>query len=217
MFKIIFGIFIVIYIIISIILSKYLSNLISIYKVETSSYLSSKEIIEFILQEKKIFGINIEKINKKNIDNYNIEKKTIYLSDNVYDSNELSSKIIALHECGHALQDDSNYIPLKIRKYLLPIFNIINIFGILFVLMGILISKTLLSVGIYMILLTIVFQILTVEIEIEASYRIYKITKKYNLLSDEELNVMKQILTISAISYIFSLFNFLILRIIRKK
>lgn len=207
MLKIIFIICLILYITISIILSKYLSYIMDYYSVETSSYLNARQIVEFILQEKKIF--NIEIINSKNIsvDNYNIKNKTIELSNDVYNSDKLSAKVIALHECGHVIQDFNNNFLLKFRQHLSPIVYIIKILGILFTLIGLLSFNDIFMIGFYMIITAFIFQLLTVCVEINASSIIYIITKKLKLLNNEELDIMKFILKISSIYYIFALFN----------
>lgn len=204
-YKQIFLIIIIIYIIMFFILSFLLKRKIQKYSLQiTKNNISANEIILQIIDEIKLNNISIKELNKTLADYYDVNNKTIYLSEC---NNSISSNTIALHELGHAIQDFENYKLLKIKFKILPFINILSIFGVLLSLLGILTSNLVLNIGMLLILFTFLFQLLTTIIEFDASKKIYNYVKEKSFFTNEELTIIKNILNLSAFSYIFSMFN----------
>ena len=200
-----FLILIIIYISIFFVFSTILNKNIKKYLTyNTKNNISTKKVINDLINEKDIKIISLENTNGYLSDHYDINTKTIYLSDC---NNSIISKIIALHEFGHVMQDNENYLLLRIKTKLLPFFNIINVFSIIFLIIGFLSSNTLFNIGTILIALSLLFQILITLIEYNASKRIYNYIKNKNIFTKDEFSIMNKILRLSTFEYLFSLFN----------
>lgn len=204
-YKTLFLILIIIYIFIFFVFSTILNKNIKKYLTyNTKNNISTKKVINDLINEKNIKTISLENTDGYLSDHYDINTKTIYLSDC---NNSIISKIIALHEFGHVMQDNENYSLLRIKTKLLPFFNIINVFSIIFLIIGFLSSNTLFNIGAILIALSLLFQILITLIEYNASKRIYNYIKNKNIFTKDEFSIMNKILRLSTFEYLFSLFN----------
>lgn len=204
-YKTLFLILIIMYISIFFIFSTILNKNIKKYLTyNTKNNISTKKVINDLINEKNIKTISLENTDGYLSDHYDINTKTIYLSDC---NNSIISKIIALHEFGHVMQDNENYLLLKIKTKLLPFFNIINVFSIIFLIIGFLSSNILFNIGTILIALSLLFQILITLIEYNASKRIYNYIKNKNIFTKDEFSIMNKILRLSTFEYLFSLFN----------
>lgn len=199
--------FIIIYIAISIIIQKQLDKLYNEYTGEEININTTmSNFIAKILKENNIEDVKILETNKILSDNYNLKNKTIQLSKQQL-KNTLSSLAVSMHECGHALQDYNNYGLLKVRNFFLKPFNIICYISMFLIIVGLLVSPIMWKLGIVLILFYSIFQIITVNIEIDASKRAIKIIKEKNIVNNNQLEKIKKLLNLSALSYIFSMFN----------
>ena len=204
-YKTLFLILIIMYISIFFVFSTILNKNIKKYLTyNTKNNISTKKVINDLINEKNIKTISLENTDGYLSDHYDINTKTIYLSDC---NNSIISKIIALHEFGHVMQDNENYLLLKIKTKLLPFFNIINVFSIIFLIIGFLSSNILFNIGTILIALSLLFQILITLIEYNASKRIYNYIKNKNIFTKDEFSIMNKILRLSTFEYLFSLFN----------
>lgn len=204
-YKTLFLILIIMYISIFFVFSTILNKNIKKYLTyNTKNNISTKKVINDLINEKDIKTISLDNTDGYLSDHYDINTKTIYLSDC---NNSIISKIIALHEFGHVMQDNENYLLLKIKTKLLPFFNIINVFSIIFLIIGFLSSNILFNIGTILIALSLLFQILITLIEYNASKRIYNYIKNKNIFTKDEFSIMNKILRLSTFEYLFSLFN----------
>lgn len=202
--------FIVIYLLIYIIINKKLNKLFLKYSnLEISSRILTQDISRLMLEKHEIKNISINNIKGNLNDHYNVQTKEINLSNEVYNKSSLSSIAVTIHESGHAIQDNNNYILLKIKKSTLPLFNLLNILGLLFIFIGILISKMFFQIGLLMLAIVFLFQLLTLPIETNASSRGINFLIEQNICTNEEIKIIKEILNLSAFGYIFSMFNYL--------
>lgn len=139
-------------------------------------------------------------------DHYNPTEKKIALSYGVYDGNSISAVAVAAHESGHALQDKNNYAFLRIRNAIIPTLNIISYAGYIAVLVGIFTTITkLVWIGTIAESAIIVFQLLTLPVEFNASKTALKEIEKYNILNIEEMKYAKKVLKAAAFTYVAGL------------
>ena len=204
MIKYIFLPIIIAYILLSIIFSKLLQKKVEKYsKIKVEFEKDTIDIIKEILNENNITDITFNY--KDNIINsfYDYKNKRLYLSKN---SNSLSSRAILLHELGHILQFNENYKPLNKRTKMLPIFNVLDIFTPLLLIIGLLLTDIVLYISIICFVFCIMLNSLNVKIERDASRRALEVAEKINMLNKMEYKKMKLLLDLSKFRYIFSLF-----------
>lgn len=136
-------------------------------------------------------------------DNYDPRSRVLNLSDATFRSTSVAAIGVAAHECGHAIQDAESYAPLKIRGAIVPVVN----FGAHFLaayLIGIILggSHTLIMLGVLLFSLTVIFQLVTLSVEFNASSRALKILGNSHILYDDEISGARKVLTAAALTYV---------------
>lgn len=150
-------------------------------------------------------------------DHYDPKRKVIKLSTDIYHGSSIASVSVAAHECGHAIQDKDKYLPMRIRSAIVPFVNICTRLGYLALLLGLLFNRApLLEIGIILLLAMLLFQIITLPVEFNASKRALKELEKEKILSSEEKANAKSMLVAAAFTYVASVLTTLlqILRLI---
>lgn len=150
-------------------------------------------------------------------DHYDPKRKVIKLSTDIYHGSSIASVAVAAHECGHAIQDKDKYLPMRIRSIIVPFVNICTRLGYLALLLGLLFNRApLLKIGIILLLAMLLFQIITLPVEFNASKRALKELEKEKILSSEEKTNAKNMLVSAAFTYVASVLTTLlqILRLI---
>ena len=156
-----------------------------------------------ILNDAGIYDVQIRHISGDLTDNYNPGNKTLNLSDSVYGSTSIAAVGVAAHECGHAIQHNVGYIPIKIRGAIVPVVNLGSKLSWPVIIMGVILgSFNMLNIGILLFALTLVFQIVTLPVEFNASSRALKILDKSGMLYKDEVRGAKRVLTAAAMTYI---------------
>lgn len=143
-------------------------------------------------------------------DHYDPTKKVIKLSTDIYHGSSIASVSVAAHECGHAIQDKDNYKPMRIRSKLVPTVNICTRIGYLAILIGIIFSYTLIEIGIILLLSMLVFQLITLPVEFNASKRALIQLEDLNLIDKEEKKSAQKMLSAAAFTYIAALLSTLL-------
>ena len=125
------------------------------------------------------------------------------MSDSVYGSSSVASIGVAAHECGHAIQDNVGYAPLKIRGAFVPVANFGAKLSLPLILIGLLIGFTsFIEVGIWMFVLVVLFQVITLPVEFNASSRAVALLGETGILQDSELDHTKKVLGAAALTYV---------------
>lgn len=138
-------------------------------------------------------------------DHYDPSRKVIRLSTEVYNLESVASVAIAAHECGHAIQDKDNYTFLRIRAALVPIVNFSSYAGYIAIVLGVFLSAiNLIWLGILLEGIILLFQLITLPVEIDASKRALKELESINILSSEEMPHGKLMLVSAAMTYVAS-------------
>ena len=150
--------------------------------------------------------MKIEHISGNLTDHYDPRTKTLRLSDSTYSSNSVAAVCVAAHECGHAVQHQKSYGPLVLRSTLVPAANFGSTLAWPVFVAGLIFSmKPLLTAGIVLFSLAVLFQLVTLPVEFNASTRALKILENGHVLGDTELAAGKKVLTAAALTYVASL------------
>ena len=175
-------------------------------KVGSSRNITGAQAAEMILRKHGSYDVTIRRVSGKLTDNYNPGNKTLNLSDLVYGSTSVAAVGVAAHECGHAIQHAKGYAPLSIRSALVPVVNIGSQLSWVFIMLGVVLSfnQTLITIGIVMFSAAVLFQLVTLPVEFNASSRALKEIEGIGILSRDETAQSRKVLTAAALTYVAS-------------
>ena len=175
-------------------------------RIRSASGLTGAMAAERILRAAGIFDVEIVRISGSLTDHYDPGAKRLALSDDVYGSNSLAAVSVAAHECGHAIQHATGYTPLELRSAIVPLANIgANISWPLFAAGLIFSIQPLLTAGIVLFSLAVLFQLVTLPVEINASSRAMKNLESLGILGQNEKQGAKRVLSAAALTYVAAL------------
>lgn len=161
-----------------------------------------------ILNHAGIYDVTIQHVSGQLTDNYNPSKKTLNLSDAVYSATSVAAIGVAAHECGHAIQHQQGYAPLNIRSLIVPAANIGSKLAWPLILIGLFITSDtgilFINIGIIAFSLAVIFQLVTLPVEFNASRRALSLLESCGILSESELPSTKKVLTAAALTYVAS-------------
>jgi len=166
--------------------------------------MNAAEVAEAILHANGIYDVGIEHVSGNLTDHYDPKSKVLRLSDSTFRSTSVAAIGVAAHECGHAIQHANSYIPLTIRTTIAPIVNIGSTISWPLILIGVLFSwnQTLINLGIIMFLGVVLFQLITLPVEFNASNRAIAALAGQNLLYEDEVPQAKKVLSAAALTYV---------------
>ena len=172
-------------------------------KVYNKKNITGYDVARKILDANGLSNLYIVETKGTMTDHYDPSRKTVRLSSEVYHGSSVASMAIAAHECGHAIQDKEGYLFLKIRSFIYPIVNLGTRLAYIVLLIGIILEYfDLILLGIVLVGLGLVFQIVTLPVEINASKRALLKLEKLNIADKEELNGTKTMLKSAALTYL---------------
>ncbi len=173
-------------------------------QVHSRSGLTGAEAARRILQGAGIYNVRVEHISGNLTDHYDPRGKVLRLSDTVYGSPSVAAISVAAHECGHAIQDDQAYAPLRLRAAFVPVANIGTKAAIPIILLGLVLgsSYTLVQVGLLCFACGTLFQLITLPVEFNASARAVDILGNTHMLSEDELKHTRKVLSAAAMTYV---------------
>ena len=173
-------------------------------QVHSRSGLTGAEAARRILQGAGIYNVRVEHISGNLTDHYDPRGKVLRLSDTVYGSPSVAAIGVAAHECGHAIQDDQAYAPLRLRAAFVPVANIGTKAAIPIILLGLVLgsSYTLVQVGLLCFACGTLVQLITLPVEFNASARAVSILGSTHMLSDQELKQTRKVLSAAAMTYV---------------
>ncbi len=176
-------------------------------KVYAGMGLTAEMAVRKILDSNGLFNVGITRTPGDLTDHYDPRSNTIALSDSVYGSTSVAAIGVAAHEAGHAIQHAVGYAPIKLRTALVPITNFGSRLSMpLFIIGLILANQPLAYAGIVLFSLTVIFQLVTLPTEFDASRRAVKALGGYGYLNDDELKGTKKVLSAAAMTYLAALF-----------
>lgn len=171
--------------------------------VPSSTGMTGRDIARQILDANGLSDIPIRHIAGDMTDSYDPENNVLNLSDTVYNVSSVAALGVAAHECGHAIQDAKDYFPLRFRSNLVPFANIGSEAAIPLLLLGLFLSfEPLQQIGIYLFLFSVLFYLVTLPVEFNASGRAIEILKSE--LPDEEMQGVRSVLFAAAMTYVAS-------------
>lgn len=181
-------------------------------KIRSKRGITGAEAAQRILQMSGIHDVQIQHVAGNLTDHYDPSQKVLRLSDTVYGSNSVAAIGVAAHECGHALQHKEGYLPLKIRSALVPAANIGSKLGLPIVILGLVLGIgfelpgggyfSLAEIGIWVFALAVLFQVITLPVEFNASGRALKMLGSYGLMSEDEVGDCRRVLGAAALTYV---------------
>lgn len=202
-------ILVVIGVVISMLASARVNSVFNRYsRVRSRLGMTGKEAAERILRANGIYDVQVRHISGNLTDHYDPRNKTLSLSDTVYGSASVAAIGVAAHECGHAVQHSVGYAPLKIRGALVPAANFGSAISWPLIIIGLLISGDasliFINLGILLFSLAVLFHIVTLPVEFNASRRAVKALETGGMLYGEEIKQTKAVLGAAAMTYVAS-------------
>ncbi len=175
-------------------------------KQRSMSGMTGAQTAQRILQMNGVTDVTVQHIAGSLTDHYDPAKKVVNLSDAVYGSSSVAAVGVAAHECGHVMQHHEGYLPLQLRTALVPAANIGSNLGLPIILISILLglSKTFTNIGVALFSLGVLFQIVTLPVEFNASSRALKMLEGYGILGAEETKGSRAVLNAAALTYVAS-------------
>jgi Zn-dependent membrane protease YugP len=175
-------------------------------KVMSASGMTGAQAAEMILRRNGVLGVTVQHVAGELTDHYDPRRGVVNLSDATYNSTSVAAIGVAAHECGHVMQHETDYLPLKIRTALVPVANIGSNVGIWIVMLGLILglNDTLAMIGIYLFSFGVLFQLVTLPVEFNASRRALVMLQDYGILRQDEVQGSRSVLSAAAMTYVAS-------------
>lgn len=167
---------------------------------------SGREVAQQMLMNAGIFDVSIERVAGHLTDHYDPRTKTLRLSSSVYDGRSVAALGVAAHETGHAIQHDTGYIFLGLRSWLIPISNLGSKLALPLIIIGLLFgghsSSTWIGLGILLYALSVLFTVVTLPVEFDASARALRLLESQSFLDRDEVGGARKVLSAAAMTYV---------------
>ncbi len=170
--------------------------------------ITGRDIAHWILQKESINDVDVELTEGELTDHYDPISKKVRLSEHVYYGDSIASVGISAHELGHVLQHAHGYAPMQVRNFIYPVSDLGSNLAFPLILLGIFLTSIgihaqwLINVGIYLFSLAVMFTVITLPVEFNASRRAIKILTDGRMLTEEELDGVRAVLTAAALTYV---------------
>ena len=172
-------------------------------RIFNESKITGQEVARKILDSNNLEKIYVVATSGNLTDHYDSSRKVIRLSKDIYDNESIASLAVAAHECGHAIQDKDGYFFMRLRSFIYPIVRIGTMFSYLVIFIGAVAeAMNIIYLGIALVALGLIFQLVTLPVEFDASKRALNELKNLGLVTDDELDGAKKMLTSAALTYV---------------
>ncbi len=175
-------------------------------KIQNGIYMKGEEVARKILDMNGLKNVRVNMVGGTLTDHYDPRIKTVNLSPEIYAERTIASAAVAAHECGHAIQDKDGYSFLRLRSKLVPVVNFSSKFATFFILLGLLITSetgaALFYIGIILMALGLIFQLITLPVEFDASNRAKKQLEKCGLIEKKDAKGINKVLKAAAYTYV---------------
>ncbi len=175
-------------------------------RVRSHSGMTGKEVAEALLHREGIYDVRVEYVAGNLTDHYDPRSKVLRLSDATYQQTSVAAIGVAAHECGHAIQHARGYAPLSIRSALVPVANFGSSIAWPLIIIGLIMnsqtSQLFLNLGVIAFSMAVLFQIVTLPVEFNASRRALKILGNTGMLYPDEVRETRKVLTAAALTYV---------------
>lgn len=159
-----------------------------------------------VMERAGVYNVPIERVTGNLSDHYDPRTNVIRLSENVYDTASVAAVGVAAHEAGHAIQYATSYAPIRMRAAIIPVTNIGSKLSVPLIIIGMLMEMTgLINIGIILFGTVVVFQLITLPVEFNASRHAVSSLSQTGLLNDDELSGSKKVLSAAALTYVGAL------------
>lgn len=177
-------------------------------QLRSMSGMNGAQVAQRVLQAAGIYDVQVRHLSGSLTDHYDPRTKTVNLSDPVYNATSVAALGVAAHECGHAIQHAKSYAPLSIRSALVPIANFGSMLAWPVILIGLLFntrsSGLIIDIGILLFSAAVLFQLVTLPVEFDASRRALVMLRTQGILADDELRYTRRVLKSAALTYVAS-------------
>lgn len=177
-------------------------------QLRSMSGMNGAQVAQRVLQAAGIYDVQVRHVSGSLTDHYDPRTKTVNLSDPVYNATSVAALGVAAHECGHAIQHAKSYAPLSIRSALVPIANFGSMLAWPVILIGLLFntrsSGLIIDIGILLFSAAVLFQLVTLPVEFDASRRALVMLRTQGILADDELRYTRSVLKSAALTYVAS-------------
>lgn len=177
-------------------------------QLRSMSGMNGAQVAQRVLQAAGIYDVQVRHVSGSLTDHYDPRTKTVNLSDPVYNATSVAALGVAAHECGHAIQHAKSYAPLSIRSALVPIANFGSMLAWPVILIGLLFntrsSGLIIDIGILLFSAAVIFQLVTLPVEFDASRRALVMLRTQGILADDELRYTRRVLKSAALTYVAS-------------
>lgn len=177
-------------------------------QLRSMSGMNGAQVAQRVLQAAGIYDVQVRHVSGSLTDHYDPRTKTVNLSDPVYNATSVAALGVAAHECGHAIQHAKSYAPLLIRSALVPIANFGSMLAWPVILIGLLFntrsSGLIIDIGILLFSAAVLFQLVTLPVEFDASRRALVMLRTQGILADDELKYTRRVLKSAALTYVAS-------------
>ncbi len=176
-------------------------------RISNSKGLRGAEVAKELLRISGISDVSVEMVGGRLSDHYDPTKKVVRLSQDVYGGNSIASLSVAAHEVGHAIQHHYGYVPLSIRSSIAPIVGISSNLSWFLITIGLLFgfmssNLLILKIGIFLFTVVVLFQLITLPVEFNASKRALDMLEEYSFLQKNEISGSKKVLSAAALTYV---------------
>lgn len=172
-------------------------------QVRSRTGMTGAEAARQLLHSQGIYDVTVQAVRGQLTDHYDPRTKTVNLSEPVYGSASVSAIGVAAHECGHAIQDHVGYAPLRLRAAFVPVANLGSKLSWPLILLGLMIGLTpFIQVGIWMFVLALLFQVITLPVEFNASGRAVGLLGQLGILQGQEVSDTRRVLGAAALTYV---------------
>lgn len=177
-------------------------------QLRSMSGMNGAQVAQRVLQAAGIYDVQVRHVSGSLTDHYDPRTKTVNLSDPVYNATSVAALGVAAHECGHAIQHAKSYAPLSIRSALVPIANFGSMLAWPVILIGLFFntrsSGLIIDIGILLFSAAVLFQLVTLPVEFDASRRAIVMLRTQGILADDELRYTRRVLKSAALTYVAS-------------
>ena len=172
-------------------------------QVRSRTGMTGAEAARQLLHSQGIYDVTVQAVRGQLTDHYDPRTKTVNLSEPVYASSSVSAIGVAAHECGHAIQDHVGYAPRRLRAAFVPVANLGSTLSWPLILLGLVIGLTpFIQVGIWMFVLALLFQVITLPVEFNASGRAVQLLGQLGILQGQEVADTRRVLGAAALTYV---------------
>lgn len=172
------------------------------------SGMTGAQVARMVLDRSGLQNVEIERVAGNLTDHYDPRTKVLRLSDEVYSRPTIASAGVAAHEAGHAIQDQVDYGPLKLRSFMVPFASFGSKFSMIIIIVGLIFRFVgLIDLGIILFSMVVLFQLFTLPVEFNASSRALAVLGEYQILSVEEVPKAKKVLDAAALTYVAAAFS----------